>query len=163
MGVRVGFSRDMARRVLRQYDATEPPVDVHRIAIGEGLELRVIDTWSPSLSGLLLRAERLIGINGKHPRTRQRFSLAHELGHWFMRHDFPWHEEEITIDNPPDMMSYGKHPIEGEADEFAGELLVPRAMLKAKLTETSDPQALADIFAVSTQALWVRLDRNRLL
>jgi len=161
--VRVGVARQAARNVIAKCGIKAPPVDVERVAAGEGLKVMLIDSWSPKVSGLLLREERLIGINQQHGRRRRRFSLAHELGHWFMRHDFPWHEEDVTIDNPPTEEEHRKHPAEGEADEFAGELLAPRVFLKDAMKRTRDPTELADIFDISEEALWVRILRHKLL
>lgn len=160
---RIGLTRQAARNVIAKYGIKGPPVGVDRIAASEGLEVRLMNSWSSSVSGLLLREEKLIGLNAQHTRRRRRFSLAHELGHWFMRHDFPWHDEEVTIDNPPAMEEGGKPPEEGEADEFAGELLAPRAFLKDAMKRTKDATELADLFDISEEALWVRILRHRLL
>jgi Zn-dependent peptidase ImmA (M78 family) len=160
---RVGLARQFARNVIAKYEIKAPPVDVGRVAKSEGLEVRLMTSWPPKVSGLLLREERLIGINAHHHHRRRRFSLAHELGHWFMRHDFPWHEADVTIDNPPVMDEDGRSPAEAEADEFAGELLAPLPFLKTAMKRTKDPAALADIFDISEQALWVRILRQRLL
>jgi Zn-dependent peptidase ImmA (M78 family) len=159
---RIGHVRTCARGVLKKYAITSPPVDVGAVARGEGLEVRLVDTWPKTMSGLLLREDHLIGINAAHASTRRRFSLAHELGHWFLRHDVAWHERGITIDEPPDIVIAG-NPIEAEADEFAGELLAPREFLKAALRKTKDAAALADLFDMSEEAIWVRLLRHRLL
>jgi uncharacterized protein DUF955 len=161
--VRIGHVRNMARSVLRRYKIAAPAVDVDMIARSEGLEVRLIQTWPASVSGLLLRESRLLGLNGLHSRNRRRFSLAHELGHWFLRHDFPWHENEISVDDPPEPPGGDSNPIEGEADEFAGELLAPREMLKRALRETGDPRKLAELFEISEEAMWVRLLRHKLL
>lgn len=160
--IRVGVARNTARGVIKKYGITSPPTDVDSIAVQEGLTVKVIHTWPPKMSGLLLREELLIGINGNHSRRRRRFSLAHELGHWFMRHDVPWHDPDVTIDNPPQLAGYRKDPTEGEADEFAGELLAPLAMLKAAMKDSNDPGSLADVFDISEPALWVRLVKHRL-
>src|SRR3989442_1338181 len=135
---RVGLARQAARNVIAKYGIKGPPVDVNHIAATEGLEVRLMNSWSSKVSGLLLREEKLIGLNAKHSYRRRRFSLAHELGHWFMRHDLPWHEEAITIDTPPTMEEHGKRPEESEADEFAGELLAPRAFLKGAMERTKN-------------------------
>lgn len=161
--LRIGHVRNMARSVLQHYEITAPPVDVDMIAKSENLEVRLIQTWPASVSGLLLRDSRLLGLNGLHSRTRRRFSLAHELGHWFLRHDFPWHEKEVSIDEPPDLPDAERDPIEGEADEFAGELLAPREMLKRALKQTTNPRSLAELFDISEEAMWVRLLRHKLL
>jgi len=89
--------------------------------------------------------------------------LAHELGHWFMRHDFAWREVDVTIDQPPEPPTQFDTANEGEADEFAGELLAPLFLLKEAFKRNSDVKALADVFDLSEQAMWVRLLRHRLI
>jgi Zn-dependent peptidase ImmA (M78 family) len=161
--VRVGLARQAARNVIAKYLISGPPVNVHDIAAKEGLSIQLMSSWPSKVSGLLLRDEKLIGLNAHHSHSRRRFSLAHELGHWFMRHDFPWHDQDVTIDNPPAMDADGKPPEEGEADEFAGELLAPLAFLKAAMNQNENPGALAAVFDMSEEALWVRILRHRLL
>ena len=152
----------MARTVLQRYKIVAPPVDVSMIAEAEGLEVKLVETWPENVSGLLLRESRLLGLNARHSHTRRRFSLAHELGHWFLRHDFPWHDQQISLDEPPDAANDEQKSIEGEADEFGGEILAPRDMLKMALKGTRDPQVLANQFAISQEAMWVRLLRHKL-
>lgn len=69
--------------------------------------------------------------NGAH-RLRQRFTLAHELGHVVMRH---WLEEPFE---------------EAEADYFASQLLIPRPILE--LFDNVTPEFIADTFHVSKAA-----------
>jgi Zn-dependent peptidase ImmA (M78 family) len=67
-------------------------------------------------------AAPMLFVNGRHATPRQRFTLAHELGHLRCRHDGAVHVETIvTLD--------GKvtNPYEIQANAFAGELLVPKA------------------------------------
>ena len=72
-----------------------------RARFEEGLEVVELD-WPQRTSGILLREERLIGLNANHAPVRRRFSLAHELGHHFLKHHL-WFEDnhEVTLDNPP--------------------------------------------------------------
>jgi len=52
---------------------------------------------------------------------------------------------------------------ESEANEFAGELLAPRNMLKQALGQTRDTEELAELFDMSSEALWIRILRHNLL
>jgi Zn-dependent peptidase ImmA (M78 family) len=52
----------------------------------------------------------------------------------------------------------GKDPREVEADTFAGDLLLPKVLLK-KYVRLSDPQFdVADLFQVSHQTAMINLD-----
>lgn len=163
--IRVGHIRQVARGILKKYGQVGPPIAPEAVAAGEGLEVRVVSTWPDKLSGLLLRESGLIGLNGKHAPARRRFSLAHELGHWFLRHDITWDENEVTIDAPPheEQENEAARLREAEANEFAGELLAPREMLKQALARVQDPSELAELFGISAEALWVRIVRHNLL
>ncbi len=161
--VRIGFARESARSILQRMGVQQPPVDVHDVATREGLTIRILTTWPTTVSGLLLRNQRLVGLNGNHSRRRQRFSLAHELGHWFMHREWLFNQDDITIDNPPESDATENRSEENEADEFAGELLAPRAFIKAAMKKTKSPNALAEIFDISSEAMWVRLLRHSLL
>ncbi len=80
-----------------------------------------------------------IYINSSRPEVRQRFTLAHELGHVVI----PWHIGNIVshLDNREDEAEanfdfqlnryedYEYRQIEGEANRFAAELLIPSSWL----------------------------------
>ncbi|MBW4581128.1 MAG: ImmA/IrrE family metallo-endopeptidase [Tildeniella nuda ZEHNDER 1965/U140] len=80
-----------------------------------------------------------IYINSLRPEVRQRFTLAHELGHVII----PWHignivshtevkgnEEETDSDSQINRNGdYEYRQIEGEANRFAAELLIPTSWL----------------------------------
>jgi Zn-dependent peptidase ImmA (M78 family) len=68
----------------------------------EAQALRIEDVEGPeSYDGELIPEQRLVRINIGKPRTRQRFTLAHELGHWVLYHkdrlhDFPDDDAETS-------------------------------------------------------------------
>jgi predicted transcriptional regulator len=71
-----------ATRLLNDAGIGTPPVPVDRLARRLGAQLR----FEPSrgdLAGLLFRDREqiILGVNALLPRTRQRFTMAHELGH----------------------------------------------------------------------------------
>ena len=72
-----------AQRVRRDAGTSlEVWLDVEAIAEKLGAEV-IFDKLGDDVSGLLVReADRVvIGVNDAHPETRQRFTIAHELGH----------------------------------------------------------------------------------
>src|SRR5947208_2981495 len=120
---RIGFARDRARKVLRDYRYTRPPIPVEEIAVAEGLAIVRVNDWDDRVSAYLDHRARTIAVNSRHHPLRQRFSVAHELGHFFLAHPLAQgYEEEIDPEQ-----EHQDHEI--EANEFASELLVPRAML----------------------------------
>lgn len=57
---------------------------------------------------------------------RQRFSIAHELGHYQLQHaGTEWRGCVAS-----DLDAYVNRPLEGEANAFAGELLMPRRLVE---------------------------------
>jgi len=93
----------------------------------------------------------LIGINAKHHRHRQRFSLGHEIGHILLKH-------------PPERRCNRKQiaDFNAEADLFASEMLMPHLLLQTWLKKIRNPAALARVFDVSEEAMSVKLRRLKL-
>lgn len=114
--------------------------------------------------------------------SRLRFTVAHELAHYFLHRDLPQPANFATL---PDFgrwtANYGgkKYSAEQEANEFAGRLLVPASRLRSCFDEFA-PQAekllpdfmqsgslrdkfaekVAARFGVNAQVITVRLDRD---
>ncbi len=104
-----------------------------------------------SQSGFMLLNEKAIYINSAHAPTRQRFTIAHEIGHVLLGHP------------PADKLSTEeKKSIEAEANIFAGEFLVPYDSLKSSIAKGLKIDALAKKFFVSQEVLFIRLKDSRL-
>lgn len=135
-------ARTRARRVLVEHRVTKPPVPVRAIARRCGFEVRP----SGQLGDLRARMlDNVIEVSDRESEGAQNFSIAHELGHHFLK------------------TQHGDGPrAEDEADAFAGELLVPGHMLTASLADTTDPVALARLFRASRSAIEVSASIHRL-
>jgi Zn-dependent peptidase ImmA (M78 family) len=158
---RIGFVREMARKVLRKYGVTQPGTPVEEIAKGEGLKI-VYQKWRATVGGLLLMAQKIIGVNSNHPPHRQRFSIGHELGHYFLNHRLDDYEKGIMMDNPPVGDDFSKIQ-NREADEFANELLVPLPIIKEAYKTVKDAKVLAGMFNVSGEVMFIALEKHKLL
>lgn len=136
-----GYARAKAREVLREHRIGRPPVIVHAIARQLGVEVRE----SRHLGKLSARlVGKVIEVNADDAPVRRRFSVAHELGHYFLG------------------TRHGDGPIaEQEADAFAGELLVPGHMLKLAMEQSTDTVELTKIFKVSRQVLEIAATHHR--
>lgn len=140
-----------ARHVLKRYRLSVP-VDPERLAWDLGIPV-LNARFSERLSGVLVpetcgnETRYLIFVNSRHRRTRRRFSIAHELGHFFLHRGL---QPAFTHLRKP----HGK--LEREADLFAAELLMPEAdvRLAARLTDFS---GLIQVFEVSAAAMRRRL------
>lgn len=143
----------VANELLEQAGIVQPWVDVKSIA--ERCGARVLARSFPdSLSGLLMEMNpgAVIGVNSGHVDARQRFSIAHELGHHLLKHAERFHIDVSEGDFPD-----ADYTSERAANEFAAELLMPRRMLVAAFDADSDPARLAETFKVSQLAMGYRL------
>ena len=64
----------------------------------------------------------VICVNYKRSYGHQNFTLAHEIGHWFLH-------KGKNISDDDSMLAYSSDSVEQEANEFARELLYPEACL----------------------------------
>lgn len=90
------FVRDRARMVLEGLGITAPPVPLREIVEAEALRIELVER-EDAYDGELVPELRLIRLNSRKPEARQRFTLAHELGHWVLYHkdrlhEFPEHD-----------------------------------------------------------------------
>lgn len=85
-GPRFGFARTVARRLLGRLGLNSPPVPMTEAAQACNLRVVACHGWPDSVSGILLPQQRLIGFNARHHRHRQRFTVAHEIGHDVLAH-----------------------------------------------------------------------------
>ncbi len=157
-----------ARRLLTRLQITSPPVDVRSIALRHDIKVNEED-FPETLSGALLRSEAgvVIAINKRHGRNRQRFSVAHELGHFFLHRDEAGYYDQghligVHFRATPDGCNWDAKEI--EANRFAAELLMPRQMIIEAIQRSGQAQAsdLARQFEVSEEAMTYRLTDIRL-
>lgn len=92
----------------------------------------------------------VITVNENHHENRQRFTIAHELGHYALNHGSK--EDVLYRDGSSD-------PDEIEANAFATEILMPSAIIKHLIFEQNitTVQELAHKLWVSEQAMLYRL------
>jgi Zn-dependent peptidase ImmA (M78 family) len=149
-----------AEELLAELDINEVPTPIEDVA--RALEIHIKRAPSADFSGLLLRknGRALIGVNSSEAPARQRFTIAHEIGH-FVLHP----QKDAFVDFRKDRAGGEvKPPRERHADMFAAALLMPRkSLLKdfrrlAKNGFTDQITAtLARQYAVSEDAMRFRL------
>jgi Zn-dependent peptidase ImmA (M78 family) len=108
------------------------------------------------------RSRPIILVNNSHHENRRNFTIAHELGHFFLHGIGGVHMDQATFfrkeDVPP---AHAK--MEREANQFAAQLLMPEDILVSKFHEFSRTNTdrlishLADYFHVSEDAMFYRL------
>jgi Zn-dependent peptidase ImmA (M78 family) len=163
-----------ANDLLSREHVDAPPVPVQELAASLGYQVIYRYFDDHDLSGTVIRDRRgtvMIGINTLHAPVRQRFSIAHEIGHAIMH----LAEGEDLIVDPParsffnrdERASLGEDSREIEANQFAAALLMPAPFIGAvardilsgspRSTVGSLTEALAGRFRVSPQAMKFRL------
>ena len=164
MPVRVSFARNAARKLISEARIHEPPISVVNISDRLGLKLFSYTGFPDSISALFDFKNKQILINPNHHENRQKFSIAHEIGHFVLGH---FDSEDDTNNEDVYFAEYLKlkHSAEkeSEANEFAAELLMPLSLIKKQLLISHDPVKLAEIFKVSEAAMWVRLSKLNLI
>ncbi len=161
MKPRIRFVRQAARQLLKDCGISEPPVDLRVVAEKLGLGYEEVDYFPDDVEALLVPMEdgTIAVVNKNFPTNKRRFSLAHELCHHHLHKDRSVLEPTATIDSPESTEDEftNKDPFEAEADIFAGELLVPLAMLKKSYRPGLTAADIARIFEVSESAASVAL------
>ena len=159
------LARDLALVLLKQHRIAKPEVDVDVLARECGLAVAYVDV-DGKLSGQLYPDLREITVNTRgRSRTRQRFTLAHELGHWQLRHHTSGELPADTLGFSGAFEDEGSHEgrsaVEIEANTFAAELLMPSPWIRKlpKPLSAGSPAALAKTYGVSEQAMFYQLMR----
>jgi hypothetical protein len=143
--VRAAHCRKMAATVLKRAGITQPPVPVEILVQKAGLTTEV-SSLPRGVDAVLRPADGVIEVASNQADVRQRFSIAHELGHHYLGH------------------AHDESPIaETQANIFAGALLMPSLWLRRDLKDYRTPDALAARYEVSRDAIFIALKEARLL
>ena len=131
-------------------------VNIEKLIKSRGVLIIYDDALESAKSGYLKRVNGtwVIGVNKKHNRKRQRFTLAHEFAHYILHknEDTVFEDEILFRDNNLTSIEYA-------ANRFAAELLMPQEIFEKSIIkgETS-LEDLSNKFDVSTLAV-----KNRVL
>src|SRR5438034_7962595 len=121
--------RHKAKQLLELSRAVAPPVNVEAIAAAIGIVIRKTPT-EDDVSGFLFKqgGVSVIGVNALHHPNRQRFTIAHEIGHFMLDHFDQVHVDKAIVRLRNEASSTGTFREEVEANRFAAELLMPRGL-----------------------------------
>jgi len=165
-------AENKADEILKNLGIETVPVDLGKVAKHYGIFV----TETPgkdALSGLLLKSEHkaIIGINSSHGITRKRFTIAHELGHYFL------HEQDTFVDENENLEAirfrhndFPQTQEEKEANCFAAALLMPANLIKKHFKSLNEIlnideiiQILSEKYEVSSEAMRYRLINLQLI
>ena len=143
-----------ARRALG-LDANQPIRDLLDVA-EETFDVPVLIErfQDEKIAGVLLRrgeGDAFIALNADHRAVRQRFTLAHEVGHWVCQVQAG--RGTPVMCRAEDLLPAADRALEREANVFADELLMPEPAVRAVAGERHP----AARFGVSGEAMRWRL------
>ncbi|MFT8913455.1 ImmA/IrrE family metallo-endopeptidase [Zymomonas mobilis] len=148
-------------RVIREANSltngySAPPIPVREIAENAGVDV-IFSSFggaSERVAGFCDFEARRLYVNSNDIITRQKFTMAHELGHWILHREFfESHPAEYRV--LPRFHKPVSNHFEREADIFAANLLAPAALLRP--VRELGAAALSSIFGVSRTMMELRL------
>lgn len=148
-----------AERLLMELGIERPDeIDLEAIASDQGVFItyRQMDGCEARIVGDERSA--LISVNSGSRPTRQRFSIAHELGHWH------WHRGQCLFCSATQIGNPANSPLDRErqADDFASDLILPAFMLQPMLMKmrkitVAMASEIAGVFDVSLTAMLLKI------
>lgn len=159
-----------AERILGENAVSEPPISVERLAKALGAQV-AFEPFDGEISGMLIQEQTdtrpLIVVNSANAMVRQRFTVAHELGHLIL------HRKSVYVDRPfsvkfrDSQSSLAIDAEEIQANRFAAALLMPSEWVirdaeelfeqRHGVAEEQIIEELARRYRVSQQAMEYRL------
>lgn len=158
------FARNEAKRIWEKYVNADEKTDLEKIARSEGIRI-FKDELDDGISGILIvkRDNPFVFVNVRDAQPRQRFTIAHEIGHYLLHRPDGIHiDKGFSVAFRNLKSSSGEEKQEIEANQFAAELLMPASLVEQKIPNKlsitdQDIESLAKFFDVSLQAMTIRL------
>jgi Zn-dependent peptidase ImmA (M78 family) len=144
-----------ARRIAENRGLKCLPFDVVGLARSIGIKVEFLPL-ADGVSGFLHRrsGDWIIGVNSLHHKNRQRFTIAHELGHYFLHRDQGDFEDRALFRKDLQV-----NHLEYEANSFASKILMPEDdFKKALVVDRATVDAIAEKFEVSVAAAQYRAE-----
>lgn len=153
-------SRDLAWKILINSRIINLPVDVYKICSTERIAIftysegqniiKNLDLEEHILDNDAFSVGNMIFFDNTKPGPRQRFSIAHELGHIFLHNN-----NQATVYNREP--SPNDDPVETEANIFASRLLAPLCVLQ--FLNLNSAKEISEYCDISYTAAKARLNR----
>lgn len=142
------------------------PLDIHALVSQYGIEVQG-RKMERSIPGMMVttKSSALVTINENLPLNQQRFTLAHLLGHFVLHGK----SAEVFVDRTTPIKGEGPEASkqlmqEAEANEFAGELLMPESIIRDRFGNSrpypynlESLRPLAAQFGINELVLAIRL------
>jgi Zn-dependent peptidase ImmA (M78 family) len=147
-----------AREILEQYGLHQSiPFDPIKVAQLNGIEVKNAVFKDNEILGIISKKQgsTTIYVNSHDSYNRKRFTVAHELGHYFLH--LKDTEDSLVVDMNRLINGLGDEK-EKEANRFAAAVLMDEVLVKSLWNDFKSVQVMADIFKVSFEAMSYRLD-----
>lgn len=142
-----------AEKVLKKLGITDAPVQLDRIL--SHYQITLLKAPSATYSGMMLTTDNktYIGLNSSENDQRKRFTIAHELGHYFLENaeERAFIDDAETIENGIKLQIAfrGKKHKKGDYEEmranaFAASILMPAKWLIKDLRKVGKEQMLSE-------------------
>ena len=141
-GPQIKVAKGAAQKLIKKHAINGQHIDVEALANAEGLEIvRGKFDHEGTLNG------EVIEVPLDESPAAQRFLIAHELGHWYLKHKFDLSAKQM----------------EPEANAFAAELIMPADELREAVQRGLTFHQLCSHFGSSRQATIYALMSTRLI
>ena len=162
-GPRIAEARHAAKALLKSAKITGAPVVLNIVIklVPKSYNLVIRGTKNPDhipkgCDAFTYKDDTMttIGYDERVAPVRQKFSVAHELGHLYMGHMHGSSSIDINSANHDEI----------EANRFAAQLIMPPDLLRKDIKSgMKDVKELAKHYVVSEEALWWQISNSGLL
>lgn len=130
-----------------------------------GISVQETKKFPDNVSGVIFKenGNYVILVNELHSIGRKSFTIAHELGHYFLHRELLDSDNELVSyiksnDKPCPALMRGMdyNQREKEANAFAAEILMPEKEFKEKCMSANSIEEVSRYFGVSVQAASIR-------
>jgi len=165
-----------ANEILKDFGDINAPIPIKKVIKKLGIKIKP-EYLGDEISGVLVieNGRSIIGYNSSEPNVRQRFTLAHELGHHVL-HISTNTTEKLFVDKMyrrNEVLSAREKKQETQANVFASRVLMPENLIKKEfkiilnsldlLTDEDIINKMASKFKVSTISMTWRLSNLNLI
>jgi Zn-dependent peptidase ImmA (M78 family) len=165
----ISLAKNAAKKLL-EGESHKAPVDVVKIASKLNIDIVQLAFSNDGVSGLLKLKSKsgspVIAVNKNHHENRQRFTIAHEIGHYLLHNVKEMHVDSTAVYFRDEESTQATNMKEIQANQFAAELLMPKYMIINDLKKISFDddknikstiKNLAKNYKVSEQAMLIRI------
>jgi len=170
MPPRYSLAKSRAAELLKRGHVRKAPVPIEKLAAIVKAEI-VLQPFDGEISGIVYRnsdGSAVIGVNSSDRRERQRFTIAHEIGHILLHADEELHvDKNFPIGLRSGLSGEGVDENEIEANQFAAALLMPADLIARDIEPLVGTDVLIAIhklakkYKVSEEAMSIRLSTLR--